>query len=150
MYKNYALKMINILFCDILFSKIILCEHSMVIFSILIEALIQCVCQQIYLEIKCRGYAMEREISAKIAAMTRDLHTCTHWYSVSRRMVFFVCGYGGILFHALATEAWLVCRKVGNITTKLSHATVEVLMNLGEEPLVLGRNCLPLNNPTTG
>lgn len=69
------------------------------------RGLIQCVCQQIYLEMKCRGYAMEREISAKITAVTRDLHTCTHWYSVSRRMVFFVRGYGGILFHALATEA---------------------------------------------
>lgn len=43
-------------------------------FSILIEALIQCVCQQIYLKIKCRGYTMEREISAKITAVTRDLH----------------------------------------------------------------------------
>lgn len=78
------------------------------------------------------------------------VHTYIHWYSVGRRMVFFVCEYGGILFRALATEAWLVCRKVGNITTKLSHATVEVLMNLGEEPLTLERNCLPLNNPTTG
>lgn len=77
----------------------------LLIFSILIEALIRCVCQQIYLGMKCRGYTMEREISAKITAVTRDLHTRALVFGESQNDIFRARIRKNPISRALATEA---------------------------------------------
>lgn len=80
------------------------------------------------------GRAMEREICAKIIAVTRDFWRVHLAFGGSQNSIFCAREWG-ILFRVLATEAWLVCRKVGNVTTKLSHAMVELLMNLEKNHL---------------
>jgi len=77
------------------------------------------------------------------------IRTCTHWYLVARRMVFFVREYGDPI--SRACHRGVTClQKSWKYNDKVITRYGRTSNESGEEPLSLGQNYLPLNNPASG